>query len=633
MYQYFKNYSIKNIVLIVTILLTLLIFAVTIIPLGFNVRKNAQDDSQVIVDKYTESYALKIEGLINEAMAVTRTLAYALSGNRDTSLYELHPANKKILSHTLDKNPDFLQVWFDWEMKLVDPGWKTKYGRVGSVVYKGKNGEYLLDRHLKDTVNTEPDNDYTKTKKTGKEAVGEPYEDQLSEEFANVLMVSPTVPMIVDNEFLGWAGVDIDMKYIQDIVAKIKPYDISISYLISPGKAVIAHTDIENRNKSLLEINNEFKTEFEPAFAQIDKGKDYSFIYKNTLGEKIYVSMLPLTIGRDKEIWALATETPIDAVTEKSISMFKFIILIGVIGILILAFVIYFIIGSITKKLSLAINHSKKISEGDLTSHLEIEGNNEIATLAQSLNKMADSLRDIIKNVSKSTGEINSVSSEINHLSTSISKASSNQAASVEQVMASIEEMTSNIHLNKDNAKQTENIAEKALSSVQKGSNSAQKTAGSINQIAEKISVIHEISNQTNILALNAAVEAARAGANGKGFAVVANEVKKLAEKAKVAATEIDEISTGGLQISDATEKDLSKLLPDIEKTTMLVRAITNANVEQSHGATEIQNVIQELNSIAQTNAVVSEDLKSKAENLSNESTNLQKMVRIFKLK
>jgi hypothetical protein len=47
---------------------------------------------------------------------------------------------------------------------------------------------------------------FTIAKKTGKEAIGEPYFDQISQEFENVLMVSPTVPMIVNNEFFGLGG-------------------------------------------------------------------------------------------------------------------------------------------------------------------------------------------------------------------------------------------------------------------------------------------------------------------------------------------------------------------------------------------------------------------------------------------
>ena len=150
-------------------------------------------------------------------------------------------------------------------------------------------------------------------------------------------------------------------------------------------------------------------------------------------------------------------------------------------------------------------------------------------------------------------------------------------------------------------------------------------------EISEKISIINDVAYQTNILALNAAVEAARAGEYGKGFAVVASEVRKLAENSKRAADAIVEVTRLGLANSTTANDVMQETLPKVKNTSSLVNEIATASVEQNNGALQINEVIQRLNSVVQSNAESAAMLSQSADELSYQAENLRNITDFFK--
>jgi methyl-accepting chemotaxis protein len=178
---------------------------------------------------------------------------------------------------------------------------------------------------------------------------------------------------------------------------------------------------------------------------------------------------------------------------------------------------------------------------------------------------------------------------------------------------------------------QTEKISVKSALDAREGGKSVSETVTAMKEIASKISIIEEIARQTNLLALNAAIEAARAGEHGKGFAVVASEVRKLAERSQVAAGEISHLSASSVQVAETAGEMLSKLVPDIQKTSELVQEITAASKEAETGADQINKAIQQLDQVIQQNAAASEEIASTSEELSSQAEQLQATIAFFK--
>jgi methyl-accepting chemotaxis protein len=213
-----------------------------------------------------------------------------------------------------------------------------------------------------------------------------------------------------------------------------------------------------------------------------------------------------------------------------------------------------------------------------------------------------------------------------------LSQATSKQAASVEEVSAAVEEIGASIRQNSDNSQTTDKIASESARAATEGGKAVADTVVAMSQIADKISIIEDISYQTNMLALNAAIEAARAGEHGKGFEVVAAEVRKLASRSQLASSEISTLTVDTMKVAKNAGALLEKMVPDITETAKLVQEISAASGEQSSGADQINDAMQQLDRVTQQNAAGSEELAATAEEMQSQSKNLQQVVSFFSL-
>ena len=304
------------------------------------------------------------------------------------------------------------------------------------------------------------------------------------------------------------------------------------------------------------------------------------------------------------------------------------------------------LIRSIQRPLGRAVEVANLVSQGDLTSKIEVHGRDELGLLLQALEGMQSSLVRTVQTVRSGAEGVASASNQIAMGNADLSSRTEEQASALEQTAASMEELGSTVRQNADNARQANQLALSASTVALQGGEVVGQvvdTMRGINdssrKIADIIGVIDSIAFQTNILALNAAVEAARAGEQGRGFAVVAGEVRNLAQRSAEAAKEIKGLITDsvgrveqGSQLVDKAGETMHEVVAAIRRVTDIVGEISAASSEQSQGVSQVGEAVTQMDQTTQQNAALVEESAAAADSLRKQAQELVEAVAVFRL-
>jgi len=317
----------------------------------------------------------------------------------------------------------------------------------------------------------------------------------------------------------------------------------------------------------------------------------------------------------------------------ESLNTMQYTITAGAIILCVLfGFLAIYISAKIANPIRQAVDFAKLVADGDLTKSIDIDLNDEVGVLCDSLNQMVSSMAEAVNSIQSGAGQVAASAEELSASSQNLASGATEQAANLEETSAAIEQLTSSIEQNSLNAHETNDITIKAAKEAEEGGHAVVETVNAMKKIAEQISIVDDIADQTNLLALNAAIEAARAGEMGKGFAVVAVEVRKLAERSQSAAKEISEVARNSVVMAEKAGKLIQSVVPAIKTASDRVQEINAACSEQSNGATQIRTAVTQLDEVTQQNSAASEESASASEELASQAQFLQETVSRFKV-
>ena len=390
----------------------------------------------------------------------------------------------------------------------------------------------------------------------------------------------------------------------------------------------------DDRGKALIEAYSAVRAEARDinnhVFEMADRGEKAEAAILLATDSAAGMKRLADALAQFRDLYtAEMAATSVEAESRLEHAVAKLVAL-GAIAALIGSSAALFLIISMERAIQRTLQVSARVAEGDLTAAKDPRGSDEMADLMRSINRMVAKLHDVAGSVSAAAHRVSGGSARIATTAGELSRGSTEQASATEEASASVEQMAANIRQTAENAIATEEIAAKSAEDARLSGRAVAQAVDAMTLIADRILVVQEIARQTDLLALNAAVEAARAGEHGRGFAVVASEVRKLAERSQTAATEIASLSADTTRAASDAGSMLDRLVPDIERTSTLVTAITVASRELATGAEQVALAIQQLDQVTQQNSAAADELASGAGELSSQAENLEEAIAFF---
>ena len=526
---------------------------------------------------------------------------------------------------------------------------------------------------------------YSEAANTQKNVFTKLYQDQ------GVTMITAAFPIVYQNQTKGVIVVDINVDNFKKLRSTDSKYPTMFSTIYSSDSTIVYDSESSDQiGQKFSDLIGE--TQYSKIRQQMAAGTEFSTLIKKSDGSQVSCFFYP--IEAQGQTWWSSTALETSDLNKAVVKLAWLMIGMSIFAVAVILVFVVFFLRKMMRPIDGVVSAAKKIAQGDLAVHLEVDTEDEIGVLAKTFAAMSANLQSLISDISyllgqmaegnfrikteieeKYVGEyseilaairginttlsatltqidqaseqVNAGSTQVSSAAQALSQGATEQAASVEELSATIGEISRHIQLAAENAQAANTLTGEVGAGVTQSNQKMDEMVAAMGEISNKsneigkiIKTIDDIAFQTNILALNAAVEAARAGAAGKGFAVVADEVRNLASKSAEAAKsttalieETVNAVNNGTRIADETSQSLQKVVENTKQVVQNIQAIADASHEQADSIAQVTTGVDQISTVVQTNSATAEESAAASEELSGQAQMLKDLISKFSLR
>jgi len=385
-------------IFLLVLLPSMLIFFIALRFLNIQNRELAIKSATTIADLYAAQAANTTKVIFEHDLSVAQTIRNSFLNYRDYTPKQRDYIYNQILANNLLNNNQFISVWASWELSETTEDWHDPYGRTKIETFK-ENGKINFYRDSTDLDGDDIKGLYYKLKSgEDDELLVNPYiysysDDDTSKSFLETTLA---VPIIKDEVFAGVIGIDVSLERFKTIIEQQTPFENSYVFIVANDGKIVAHPNSAFQGKSLL---NAYINLTDDVLNSIERGEAFQLFSKDQADEDIYLSFVPIKIGKTSTPWSVGIIVPKQIILESANKNFYTSIIVIIIVTLLSSLVMMLMYSNILVPLNKTTKILVELEKGNIQKleKIKVNSKDELGTMANSVNNLVVALNSTVE--------------------------------------------------------------------------------------------------------------------------------------------------------------------------------------------------------------------------------------------